>query len=334
MLASDFDLAVRIGEEALAMAEELGLEVERARLLNTIGSARAGQGDPEGLRSIEQSIALSRSLHTSELARGLNNLAHHLLNRGELGAAEPVIEDQTSVSRDFGGDWIYWAQSKKLSLSYFLGRWDEAQVLVDDAIAEIEQGLSHYLEGEWRMYRSRIRLARGSRTEAIEDATLGLAAAREAGDPQIVALLLSWNARLLGSGPEAEALFDEFMDVWLSAEGALGAATAVPDGGVAAFAFGRDRQFIEAAQTIVGTPWIEAAVAYAAGELVRAADIFAGIGARPEEAHARLAAASQFVEAGERSRAESELQQSLAFWRSVDATAYVREGEALLAAAS
>jgi class 3 adenylate cyclase len=40
------------------------------------------------------------------------------------------------------------------------------------------------------------------------------------------------------------------------------------------------------------------------------------------------------LESGQRSRAESELQQSLAFWRSVEATAYVREGEELLAAAS
>jgi hypothetical protein len=75
-------------------------------------------------------------------------------------------------------------------------------------------------------------------------------------------------------------------------------------------------------------------VAYASGELSRAADIFGEIGARPEEAYARLAASSQFVEAGQRARAESELQQSLAFWRSVDATAYMSEGEALLAAAS
>ena len=49
---------------------------------------------------------------------------------------------------------------------------------------------------------------------------------------------------------------------------------------------------------------------------------------------AELAAASQFVEAGQRARAESELQQSLTFWRSVHATAYVREGEALLAASA
>ena len=334
MLASELEPAVRVGEEALAMAEHLGLEVERARLLNSIGSARAGQNDPEGVALLEQSVALSRSLHSTELARGLNNLAHHLLNRGQVADAEPVIEDLISAAREFGGDWIRWAKDKKLSLSYFLGHWDEAQLLADDLIGEIDQGLSHYLEGEWRMYRGRMRLARGSRAEAIEDATLGLAAAREAGDPQIVAPVVAWNARLLGSGPEAEALFDEFMDLWLSAASVLGAATGIPDGAVAAFALGRQQQFIDAAESIGGGPWLQAGIAYASGELSRAAEIFDEIGARPEEAHARLAAASQLVEAGQRSRAQSELQQALAFWRSVDATAYVREGEALLAASA
>ena len=37
---------------------------------------------------------------------------------------------------------------------------------------------------------------------------------------------------------------------------------------------------------------------------------------------------------GRRAEADAELKRSLAFWRSVGATAYVREGEALLAEAS
>jgi tetratricopeptide (TPR) repeat protein len=301
-------------------------------MLWSIRAARAGANDPGGITLIQQSIEASRILNTTELVRGLNNLGHQLVQRGQLTDAEPVFEEMNNAARRFGySDWIRWAKSKKLGLSYFLGRWEEAQELADELISEIDQGLSHYLEGEWRMYRSRIRLARGHRDAAMEDAKAGLAAAREAGDPQIVGPLVAWNARLLGSTPEAHALFDELMDMWL-ASGLPGAATGIPDGAAVAFALGRKQQFIDAATTIGGGPWLQAGVAHASGELSRAAEILAEIGARPEEASARLAAASRLVDAGQRSQAESELRLSLAVWRSVGATAYIREGEALLAA--
>jgi hypothetical protein len=44
--------------------------------------------------------------------------------------------------------------------------------------------------------------------------------------------------------------------------------------------------------------------------------------------------ARQLVEEGRRAEADVELQRSLAFWREVGATRYVREGEALLAASA
>ena len=55
------------------------------------------------------------------------------------------------------------------------------------------------------------------------------------------------------------------------------------------------------------------------------------IGYRPGEAYARLRAAKELVEEGKRAEADAELNRSLAFWREVGATRYVREGEALLA---
>jgi hypothetical protein len=61
--------------------------------------------------------------------------------------------------------------------------------------------------------------------------------------------------------------------------------------------------------------------------------LYAGIGALPDEASARLRAAEVLVREGRRAEADVELKQALAFWRSVGATAYVREAEALLAAA-
>ena len=332
MLASELESAIRFGEEALAMADRLGLEEARAEILNTLGSALTGQGDEDGLRLIEQSVEASRKLHTTELIRGLNNLAHNLVHRGDLSAAEPVVEEMNSVARRFGyRDWIRWAQSKKLGLSYFSGRWDDADTLAEGLIDEVDRGTPHYLVGEWRLYRSRIRLARGDRVGAEDDARLGLEAAREAGDPQIVGPMVVWNARLGGSTAGARTLFDEFMELWQGASASvLGAATGLPDAAASALALGCERQFIEAAEN-GGGPWIRAGVAYASGEFLDAADIFGEIGALTEEATARLVAARLLVESGRRAEAEPQLHQALAFWRSVGATAYVGEGEALLA---
>jgi hypothetical protein len=54
----------------------------------------------------------------------------------------------------------------------------------------------------------------------------------------------------------------------------------------------------------------------------------------PLEAAARRRAAEALFAAGRRAEGEAMLEPALAFWRSVGATAYLHEGEALLAAAS
>ena len=59
----------------------------------------------------------------------------------------------------------------------------------------------------------------------------------------------------------------------------------------------------------------------ASGEFSAAADVYAEMGTLSDEADARL-----------RSGRESEIRQALKFYRSVGATRYIEEGEALLAA--
>ena len=70
------------------------------------------------------------------------------------------------------------------------------------------------------------------------------------------------------------------------------------------------------------------------GDLVGAADVLGEIGARPEEAFTRLRAAEALDEAGKRAEADAQMQNALAFYRSVDATAYIEEAEQLFAASA
>ena len=105
-----------------------------------------------------------------------------------------------------------------------------------------------------------------------------------------------------------------------------------PDAAIVLPLVGREAQFLAGAKlTDEPSPWRRAAVAYVSGDPLAAAEIYGEMGARPYEAYARLRAAESLVREGRRAEADAELERALAFWRTAGATAYVREGEALLA---
>ena len=67
------------------------------------------------------------------------------------------------------------------------------------------------------------------------------------------------------------------------------------------------------------------------GDFREAAEIYGRTGSLPDEALGRLRAADELIAAGDRGAGDEQLQQALAFYRSVGANAYLRQGEALLA---
>lgn len=100
-------------------------------------------------------------------------------------------------------------------------------------------------------------------------------------------------------------------------------------------ALGRGAELVDfIAHITTSTPWLQAATAVATGEFERAADLYAAIGSLPREAFARLEAAERLLAEGRRTEASVQLQQALAFYRAVRASAYLREAEALLAASA
>jgi Flp pilus assembly protein TadD len=78
-------------------------------------------------------------------------------------------------------------------------------------------------------------------------------------------------------------------------------------------------------------PWARAATAVVEGDFERAVEIAAENEWRTDEAELRLRAAEALVRAGRRAEADVHLRKALDFYRSVGATRYIREGEALLA---
>jgi len=82
------------------------------------------------------------------------------------------------------------------------------------------------------------------------------------------------------------------------------------------------------------TSWTDVLRALLDKDFETAADLYEAIGLLDTEAYARLQAAEWLASEGRRTEADVQLKRALAFYRSVGATRYIREGEALLAAAS
>jgi class 3 adenylate cyclase/tetratricopeptide (TPR) repeat protein len=339
MLAGDAEASIRVGREALSMLDELGGDDEgRAFLLNNIGSARVRAGDTGGLDDLEESVAISDAINSAESARGHGNLSSILTDLGQLGRRGELLEKGVAAAERFGlSDDRLWLSAELLWQPYWEGRWDEASRGLDDLIAEFE-AISFWMEAPSRWLRARIRLARGDMKGAVEDIERGIERARLAKDPQLLWPALSLGARIYAysDAVRANGFASEVLADWKAQGYPLPVASEwLAELAIALDVLGRSEELVEAASRSSSTfPWLEAAAAYAAGDFAGAGDVYERTGALPEEAYARLRAARALVEAGRRAEADVQLERSLGFWRAAGATAYVREGEVLLAASA
>jgi hypothetical protein len=77
--------------------------------------------------------------------------------------------------------------------------------------------------------------------------------------------------------------------------------------------------------------WVTLFAQLLAGEYVGAADECGAIGLKPDEAFVRLRAGGRLLDTDHPEEARVQLEAALTFYRSVGATRYIREAEALLA---
>jgi class 3 adenylate cyclase/tetratricopeptide (TPR) repeat protein len=331
-LAEENEAAIRAGQEALAMAEALGLEELRAHALNNLGIAKFNSGDVGGLEDLERSLEIALAARSPEAARAYNNLATLVWTGGDFRRASTLFDEAIAAGERFGdAHTADYSRLIQIQCLIYKGDWDEALQRADTFLAACDAGKSHVMESDIRRSRAQCRLARDDVDGAIQDIELALPAARRAGDPQAVFPALVTATRIYfeaGRHDDARPLAREALGgapanwslgelVWCAAE--LGFVDEL-------------RERVE--QSGIQTKWIDAERAVLRGDLVGAADIFFEIGDRVAEAFARLRAAEQLVAEGRRAEADEQLHESLAFWRSVGASRYVREGEALLAAVS
>jgi class 3 adenylate cyclase/tetratricopeptide (TPR) repeat protein len=318
--------ARRLLGEALEMADELGLRGTRATLLSMLGTVRASAGDLSGLDALEESIAIYEELGSPDAQSPYNNLADTLYRLGRIHEAGEATARMTVAQKRFPGivEWIRWNESQELRIQYANGSWDRALELADRQLAELEAGARHYLEPEWRIFRARIRFARGDLTGSAADAGAAVDFSRAAGDAQLLIPSLAVHARLLASfgGAEGESIATELVDTCRRAPPDI-VSDWFPEASIALVALGRAQDVDAIAETApTPTPWRDAGLALGHGDPGVATEIFAAMGALPYEAEARLRAARTGADAG--------LDDAVAFFRRVSATAFLREAEALL----
>ncbi|MEW6476237.1 MAG: AAA family ATPase [Actinomycetota bacterium] len=159
MLAGRYGESRRLAEEGLALAQRLGLPLEEAEILGTLGVdlALLGDADP-ALRALDEAIEVAEKAAVTTGpgggppadGRGPRRLARALLNRAEvlsgplnrLDEAADVAAAGVDVLRRLGLGRSYAAGlAAVLANTLFrAGRWDEADPVIETALAERPTG--------------------------------------------------------------------------------------------------------------------------------------------------------------------------------------------------
>ena len=317
--------------------DELGDKELLGDALNTRGVVRSALGEAGWVEDFERSLALGLEINSWRVTRAYLNLGSTLIsNAADLRRAEGLYREGLRLVERHGSPLSErWFRGNLVECTFHLGHWDEALRLADDEIGNPEP---HYMKHQCRFTRGYIRLARGDGRGAVADGDAAVEDARAIRDPQTLIPSLTAQAFLLAStsdGAGAARILTELARSPPHARVRASTGSWVVDLAFALLELDREAELIaEEDELSAQTPWRDAAMAIARGDLVGAADILQASGAAALEAHARLRAAGRLTAEGRHAEAEEQLQRALAFYRSVGATRYVREGEALLAAAS
>ena len=324
--------AIALGREALEIAEALGHKELRVSILTTLGIARTLTGDPGGLDNLRESVAAAEQISSPETVRGYYNLGGMLGTHGDLEASfATYARGRLLVERVGDAAWIAWYRAERLMELYWRGRWDEALTLASELTGPSAAESPASVEFDASLVRARIELARGDLDAAIDNVTHALAFARAAPDPQNLypALALAARAAIaVGDHDRAGSHLDELLE--RDAARPSPPSYWVVDLALAAAGIGRGAEALDGVRDSAWrTRWLDAAEAIVRGDFDAAAAVCGAIGALPEEADIRLAAAARDRAAGRGPDGDGALL-ALAFYRGVGASAYAEAAEVLV----
>jgi class 3 adenylate cyclase len=336
MLAHEFD--PRTAQQALELAEELGLGEVRAHVLITAGSVCALSGDPQGKADLQRGLEIALAgNHLAVAVRGYNNLSYTAqVVDGDLAEGLRLVLETEKVAQRLGDQaYLRWTRGHLVGLWFELGNWDKCASAADEFLAESAALGPHYYDTYIRCFRSWMRLARADTEGALEDQRESLISGRRAKDPQALYPALAVSAYVLaaaGRPDEAQPILSE-----LFAAGPADLSSICESSAncvLAAEILGRRDEARHWLGTRRDSPWFVAARALADQEFAAAAESLDSMGAARSAALARLHAAQELASTGRRAEADDQLRLALSFFRSVGATRFIRQAEALQAASA
>jgi tetratricopeptide (TPR) repeat protein len=328
---------LRLGSEALEVAEALGIAELQAHALATIGLSKRDLGDPTGARDTERAFEIALEMNSPQAGSIANNVAVNAFFDMDLRRASELFDEGLGIAARLGdASGVRWLRAQNASFAFVLGRWDEALEGAELFIAECEEGSPHYMESSSREDRAWIREARGNAEGALADCRRSLALARDSDDPQGLLPRLGFSVRMF-------EVHDRVGEARSFARELLELGRTYPHTAMWAFPFqfllarialefeGEIRETLDLAPA---SPWRDLAFVCLDRDFVRAADMWAAAGSPTWEAFLRLRAAEEFIETGRHTEGQVELAKARAFYRTVGATYYVDRCEALLAEAA
>jgi class 3 adenylate cyclase/tetratricopeptide (TPR) repeat protein len=337
MLRGETDATMDLCERVIAIAGDLGLDELRGHALNTRGATRVDIGDIGGLDDLRESVAVAERLNAADLMiRGYKNLASVLATLGDLEESAGLHRRGLEAARRFGADYqLAWFGAELAMHALLAGDWDAADAgftQLDEWVAAIGP---HYMEAPSQGFRARLRSARRDVEAARSDIAGALEFARSSGEPQMVFPVLADAALVAATldGDDAPANVGALIrEIVQLAE--RGGVTRFGDWALcAAVACALTEQLELFPHTAADTMsrWGAAALLIADRRFGEAADLLAEMGARADEALARLLSGRDLIAAGRATEGEAQLRRAIGFWQAVGATAYLAMAEDLLA---
>jgi class 3 adenylate cyclase/tetratricopeptide (TPR) repeat protein len=335
MVTGRSDDAIRVGREALAVADSLGAEDIRTFALNSVGTARINLGDLGGFTDIEESIEVAEAANLPwHVSRGHINMGVSLFYTGEIARALELHTRNLGYVQRYGIEGgITWNKAEVAFDLSLVGRWDESLEILDAEIARMEAGAEHYQEAQHRQSRARIRVGRGDPDGALADAERGVEVGRSARDPQALLPTLAERSRvlfLIGRTEEAVTSIQEILDS-VNPRPVMDWSWWIVPAAIVLTEVGRGEELLALGGEDLPSRWIQAGRLWASGDRAGAADRFEEMGVRPDEAYARVREAERLIAAGRRAEAEPFLSRALELYRGMGATAFIQEAEQLLA---
>ncbi len=335
-LGFELEHAAVLGEEALALAERLGLNELRAYALNNLSIVRSYSEDYAGAAVLlERAAEIAREARSPELLRVLNNLLVACLRLGELRRHDEVLDEFLQLAAELGDAAIirFTSGSAVPFTHYLRGRWDDSLETLDAFIEEAEAGTSHRMLGRCYQLRAQIRIARDDPEGALADLERAAQLPIAPTNYLDLGFEATFRAAVLDElGRRVEAIEAVETGLELARRESL---VVNPPLLHMLHVLGRGGELIDIVDAMPSTPWARAARPWTRGDARGAADVFAELELVPvAEGRARLDAGRDLAAVGRHAEADIELRRAIELYRPMGAVRYVAQAEALLSPAA